>query len=135
MPRRSTRTSPSRTRIPELFSTAVDNSAVVRPNRRGRSPSPSNARTPRGARRSLDLVEAVSPNRSNGGSSARSPRNGGAGGRPRIAHRPNGDDPDDVFNPETFLNTLSTSDQPMLQQFGAYLKAKEIKTPKHESST
>ena len=121
MPRRSTRTSPSGTRIPELFSTAVDNSATARPNPRGRSPSPGNARSPRGAHRRLDLVEAVSPNRSNDGSSARSPRNGGGGGRPRIADRPHGDGPDDDFNPETFLSTLSASDQPMLQQLGAYL--------------
>ena len=34
--------------------------------------------------------------------------------------RPNND-----FNPETFLNTLTASDQPMLKQFAAYLTAKD----------
>ena len=123
--RRSTRWSPAGTRLPELFSTAVDNSALANPNRRGRSPSSCNARTPRCARRRLALGDAASPNRSNDGSSARSPRNGGGGGRPRIANRPDEDGPDNDFNPETFLSTLAASDQPMLQQFGAYLKAKD----------
>ena len=123
MPRRSTRISPFGTRIPQLFPAAVDNSGPANPNCRGRSPSLSNARTPPSARRRLALGEAVSPNRSNDGSSARSPRNGGGGGRPPIADCPDEDGPDNDFNPETFLSTLPASDQ--LQQFGAYLKAKD----------
>ena len=51
------------------------------------------------------------------------PSNGGGGGRRWIADRPDEDGPDDDFNPETFLNTLSASVS--LQQFGAYLKAKD----------
>ena len=125
MPRRSARTSPSGTRVPKLFAMAVDNSAVARPNRCGRSPSPGNACTPCGACRRLDLVDAISPDRPNGGSSARSPRDGGGGGRPRVADRHDEDGPNNDFSLETFLSALPASGQPMLQQFGAFLKAKD----------
>ena len=37
----------------------------------------------------------------------------------------NEDDPDDQLNQEAFLNTPAASDQPMLEQFGAFLKAKD----------
>ena len=86
--------------IPELFATAVDNSAVVRPNRCGRLPSPGNARTPRGALQRLDLVEVVSPNRPSDGSGAWSPCNGGGSRRPRVADCPDVDGPDNDFNRE-----------------------------------
>ena len=125
MPRHLARTSPSGTRVPELLSMAVDNSAAANPIRCGRSPSPSTTCTPRGARRRLALDEAASSDRSNDGSRTRSPRDGSGGGRPRIADHPNEDGPDNDFNPETFLNTLSAFDQPMLQQFGAFCKAKD----------
>ena len=116
--------SPAGTCSPELFSTAVDNSALANPNRRGRLPSPGNTHTPLGAHRRLALGEATSPNRSNDGSSTRSPCTGGGGERPRVADRPDEDGPDDQFDLETFLNTLTASDQPMLKQFGVCLKAK-----------
>ena len=125
MPRRSPRRSPSGTRVPAVFFGAMDNSAAANPNRRGRSPSPGTTRTSRGARRRLDMADANSPNRSNDGSGARSPRNGGGGRRPDVADQPDEDGPDNDFNPETFLNTLAPSGQPMPKQFGAYLKAKD----------
>ena len=53
------------------------------------------------------------------------PRDGGGGRRPRVANLLDEDGPDNDFNPETFLGTLSASDQPMLHQFGACLKAKD----------
>ena len=124
-PRRSTRGSPSRNRIPELFSGAMGNSAAANPNRRGRSPSPGTTRTPSVARRRLALGDANSPNRSNDGSGARSPCTGGGRRRPNVDDQPDEDGLDSDFNPETFLNTLAASDQPMLKQFGAYLKAKD----------
>ena len=123
--RRSTRGSPPGTLFPDLFSTAVDNSAAANPNRRGSSPSPGNTRTPCGARRRLALGKANSSNRSDDGSPARSPRIDGGGGRPCIADRPDEDEPSDQFVLETFLNTFTASDQPMLKRFGAYLKAKD----------
>ena len=105
----------------------MDNSAVANPNRRGRSPSSSNANTTRGrsARGRLALGDASSPNRSNDGSGARTPRIGGGDRRPNVADHSDEDGPDNDFNPETFFNSLAASDQPMLKQFGAYLKAKD----------
>ena len=93
MPHRLARTSPSGTPVSRLFFMEVENSAAVRPNRRGRLPSPGTARTPRDPRRRPDLVDANSPNRPNDGSRARSPRNGGGGKRPRVADHPDEDGP------------------------------------------
>ena len=39
--------------------------------------------------------------------------------------QPDGEGPDNDFNPDTFLNTLEASDQPMMKQFASYLKAKD----------
>ena len=117
---------PTGSRIPALFSGAMDNSGVANPNRRGCSPS-SGASTPRGrsARRRLASGAASSPNRSDGGSGARTPRTGGGGRRPNVDDQHDDNGADNDFNPETFLNTLAASDQPMLKQFGAYLAAKD----------
>ena len=121
-PRRSTRGSPSGNRIPAVFSGAMGNSAAANPNRRGRSPSPGTNRTLPVARRRLALGDANSPNRSNDGSGARSPCTGGGRRRPNVADQPDEDGPDNDFNPETFLNTLAASDQPMPKQFARILR-------------
>ena len=125
MPQRcSTRGSPAGTRIPDVFSTAVHNSPASSPNRRERSSSPGDARTSR-SRRRLALGDATSPSLPNDESRARLPRAGGGGRRTRIADLPDGDDSDDRLDLETFLNTLVASDQPILQQMGAFLQAKD----------
>ena len=90
------------------------------------SPS-SGASAPRGrsARRCLALGGASSPNRSDDGSGAMTLRTGGGGRRHNVADHFDEDGPDNDFNPETFLNSLAASNEPMLKQFGAYLKAKD----------
>ena len=64
MPRRNTRGSPTGGRVPALFSAAMDNSDVVNPNRRGRSPH-SRTGLPRDctSRRRLDLGATSAANR------------------------------------------------------------------------
>ena len=54
-----------------------------------------------------------------------SPRAGGGGRHTCIADHLDEDDSEDQLNPETVLSTLTASDQPILQQIGAFLKAKD----------
>ena len=112
--RRSTRGSPAGTRIPDVFSTAVYNSAVTNLNRSPQSSSPHDARTSR-ARRRLALGETTSPTSANDESRARSLRAGGGARRTRIAEGLDEDDSNDQLDPETSLSTLAASDQPILQ--------------------
>ena len=77
------------------------------------------------ARRRLALGEATSTTSPNDESRAQSPHAGGGGRRTLVADRPDEDGSDDQLDQDAFLNTLAVSGQPMLKQFGVFLKAKD----------
>ena len=112
-------------RLPEVFSTEVYNSPASNPNRRSHSASADERQDIR-SRRRLALGNGDSPDHSIDESSrARSARDGGADERNRVDDGSDEDDSDAQLNTETFVNTLSASNQPVLQQLSAHLKDKD----------
>ena len=104
----------------------MDDSGAANPGCRGRSPS-SHKSSPHGktSRRRPNLESFGSPNQSNDGSGAQTPRTGGGDRCRNVEGQPAGEGPDNDYNPDAFVDSLKASDQPMLEQFAAYLSAKD----------